>query len=85
MELLGLSQVKNPTHKQGNIIDLIYIEGNSQPNYRNCQTHGFISDHAIVTIDMYLLKDKLKPVTKKICNSKKVTKEALIKTLRYQL
>ena len=31
MEALGLSQqVRNPTHKQGNILELIYIENNSQ-------------------------------------------------------
>ena len=63
---------------QGNILDLIHIEDNSQLKYRNCQTNRFISDHTIVTIDMYLLKDKPKLMTKKICNNKKVTKEALI-------
>ena len=66
MEALGLSQqVKTPTHRQGNILGLICIEDNSQLKYRNCQTHGFISDHAIVTIDMYLHKEKPKPTTKK--------------------
>ena len=70
MEALGLSQqVRTPTHRQGNILDLIYIEDNSQLKYRNCQTHGFISDHAIVTIDMYIHKEKPKPTTKKICNN----------------
>ena len=40
MEELGLSQqVRTPTHRQGNILDLIYIEDNSQLKYRNCQTH----------------------------------------------
>ena len=83
MEALGLSQqVRTPTHKQGNILDLIYIEDNSQLKYRNCQTHGFISDHAIVTKDMYLLKDKPKLTTKKICNNKRVTKEALIQNFK---
>ena len=77
MEALGLSQEeRTPTYKQGNTLDLIYIEDNSQLKYRNCQTHGFISDHAIVTVDMYLLKPK--PTTKKICNNKIATKEALI-------
>ena len=61
MKALGLSQqVRTPTHRQGNILDLIYIEDNSQLRYRNCQTHGFISNHAIVTIDMYLHKGKAK-------------------------
>ena len=65
MEALGLSQqVRTPTHMQGNILDLIYIEDNSQLKYRNCQTHGFISDHTIVTIDIYLIKDKPKATTK---------------------
>ena len=41
MEALGLSQqVRTPLHKQGNILDLIYIENNSQIKYRNCQTMG---------------------------------------------
>ena len=79
MEALGLSQqVRTLTHRQGNILDLIYIEDNSQLKYRNCQTSGFISDHAIVTKDMYLRKEKLKPTTKKTCNNEKITKEALI-------
>ena len=30
MEVLGLSQVRTFTHNQGNILDLIYIEDNSQ-------------------------------------------------------
>ena len=69
MEALGLSQqVRTPTHRQVNILDFIYIEDNSQLKYRNCQTHGFISDYAIVTIDMYLHKEKPKPTTKKIHN-----------------
>ena len=79
MEELGLSQqVKTPIQRQGNILDLIYIEDNSQLQYRNCQTCGFISDHAIVTIDMYLHKEKPKPTTKKIHNNEKISKEALI-------
>ena len=66
MEALGLSQqVRTPTHRQGNILDLIYTEDNSQLKYRNYQTHGFISDHAIVTTDMYLHKEKPTPTTKK--------------------
>ena len=53
MEALGLSQhVRMPTHEQGNISDLTYIENNSQLKYRNCQTHGFISNHVIVALDM---------------------------------
>ena len=79
MEALGLSQqVRTSTDKQGNILDLIYIQDNSQLKFRNCQTHAFISGHAIVTIVMYLLMEKPKCTTKKICNNKKVTKEALI-------
>ena len=79
MEALALlQQVRTSTHRQGNILYLIYIEDNSQLKYRNSQTHGFISDHAIVTIDIYLHKEKPKPTTKKICNNEKITKEALI-------
>ena len=80
MEELWLSQkVRTPTHRQGHILDLIYIEDNSQLKYRNCQMHGFISDHAIVTLDMYLHKVKPKPTTKKI------TKDTLYKTSSHQL
>ena len=83
MEALGLSQqVRAPTHRQGNILDLIYIEDNSQLKYRNCQTHGFISDHARVTIDMYLHKEKPKPTTRKICNNEKITSKALIQNVK---
>ena len=83
MEALGLSQqVKTPTHRQGNILDLIYLQDNSQLKYRNCQICRFISDHAIVTIDMYLHKEKPKPTTKKICNNEKITKEALMQNFK---
>ena len=82
MEALELSQVRTPTHRQGNILDLLYIEDNSQFKYKNCQTHGFIFDYAIVTIDMYLHKGKPKPTTKKICNNEKITKEALIQNFK---
>ena len=86
MEALGLSQqVRTPTHRQGNILDFIYIDDTSQFEYRNCQTHGLISDHAIVTTDMYLHKEKPKPITKKICNNEIITKEALIQTSSHQL
>ena len=38
MEALGLSQqIRTPIHRQGNILDLICIEDNSQLHYRNCQ------------------------------------------------
>ena len=57
MKALGLSQVRTPTHRQGNILDLIYMKDNSQLKYRNC--------HAVVTIDMYLHKEKPKSTTKK--------------------
>ena len=83
MEALRLLQhVKTPTHRQVNILDLIYTEDNSQLKYRNCQTHGFISDHAVVMIDMYLHKEKPKPTTKKICNNEKITKKALIQNFK---
>ena len=36
------------------------------------------SDHAVVTIGMYLHKEKPKPTTKKVLNNEKITKEALI-------
>ena len=74
---IGVIKSKDPTHRQGNILDLIYIVDNSQLKYRNCQTHGFISDHAIVTIEIYLHKEKSKPTTKKIHNNEKITTEAL--------
>ena len=62
MEVLGLSQqVRILTYKQGNILDLIYIEDKSQLKYRNCQTHEFISDHTLVTIECIYLRISQNP------------------------
>ena len=52
MEALGLIQhVKSPTHKEGNILDLIFSEANSQLRMSNCQVCSYISDHAVITIN----------------------------------
>ena len=52
MEALELIQhVKSPTHKQGNILDLIFSEANSQLRMSNCQVNNYMSDHAIITAD----------------------------------
>ena len=51
VEALGLIQhVKSPTHRQGNILDVIFSEANGQLRMSNCQGDNYICDHAIITI-----------------------------------
>ena len=76
MEALGLIQhVKSPTHKQGNILDLIFSEANGKLRMSNCQAENYNSDHAIIIIDTNIIKRK-PPLTNKLIRDKlKLIKE----------
>ena len=76
MEALGLiHHDKSPAHKQGNILDLIFSEANSQFGMSNCQVNNYISDYAIITIDTNISKKQPPLTTKLIRDNSKLTKE----------
>ena len=58
LHALGLDQlVEEPTHKDGNILDLVIAESwNSSKNY-NVKVGEFLSDHKFVTVHIDLLKE----------------------------
>ena len=76
MEVLGPIQlVKSPTHKQGNILDLIFSEANSQLRISNCQVNNYMCDHAIIPINTNISKERPPLTTKLITDNSKLTKE----------
>ena len=55
---LGLDQhVGLPTHKSGNILDLIFTEGISDLSVISCKPSMFVSDHAVVLCETSLKRD----------------------------
>ena len=76
MEALGLIQyVKSLTHKQGNILDLIFTEANSQLRMSNCQVNNYMSNHAVITTDTNISRKRPPLRTKLIRDNSKLTKE----------
>ena len=57
IQALGFKHVTRPTHKQGNTLDLIFTELTSEIQVTNCITHGYISDHSLVTMETNLNKE----------------------------
>ena len=83
MDALGLMQhVKSPTHKQGNILDLIFSKVNGQLRISNCQVENYISDHAIITIETNIIKRKPPLTTKLIRDKLKLTKENMLSNFK---
>ena len=73
MAALGLQQhVQGPTHKMGNMLDLIFSQLEVQLTLIDTATHGFISDHSMVSIGLSLKKSVLPIVRKEIRDSSKV-------------
>ena len=70
-----IKHVKSPTHRQGNILDLIFSEANGQLQMSNCQVNNYISDHAIITIDTIISKKEPPLTTNPIRDNSKITKE----------
>ena len=47
--VLGLTQiVTSPTHRQGNIIDLVFLDTELLPKHVNTSLDDYITDHRIV-------------------------------------
>ena len=77
LHALGLDQlVEEPTHKDGNILDLVIAESwNSSRNY-TVKVGEFLSDHKFVTIHMDLLKETTPLVYTKSRNIRDIDIEA---------
>ena len=73
--LVLIQHVKSPTHRQQNILDLIFSEANSQLGMSSCQVNNYISDHAVITIDTNISKKEPPLTTKLIRDNPKLTKE----------
>ena len=55
MAALRLEQhIHSSTHKLGNTLDLIFTQLQSEVKVTNATTHGYISDHYIISIDLQL-------------------------------
>ena len=79
IKALGLQQhVNKPTHHQGNILDPIFTEVNSDLKASNCKTSEYLSDYCLVTNDTNIRKEPWERATKTICDTSKLTKENLI-------
>ena len=79
MHAFGFTHVTSPTHKCSHTLDLIFSEMNLELNLHNCIVHGFISDHALVTIDTTLNKAPWEPTENIIRDTTRLTKEILEK------
>ena len=68
----GLDQhVGLPTHKSGNILDLIFTEGISDLSVISCKPTMFVSDHAVVLCETSLKRDDVtrKQITYRIMDN----------------
>ena len=55
MAALSLQQhVQGPTNKMGNILDLFFSQLEMQFTVTGTATHGFVSDHCMVSIELSL-------------------------------
>ena len=65
--------VQGLTHKMGNTLDLIFSQLEIQFMVTGTATHGFVSDHCIVSIELSLKKSTPPIVRKVIRDSSKIT------------
>ena len=79
MTALRLEQhIYSPTHKLGNTLDLICTQLNSEVKVTNATTHGYISDHCMVSIDLRLHKLRYPRQQKMIRDKTRITAMALL-------
>ena len=83
LHALGLDQlVEEPTHKDGNILDLVIAESwNSSKNY-TVKVGEFLSDHKFVTVHIKLLKETTPLVYTNSRNIRDINIEAFKNKLR---
>ena len=66
MAALGLQQhVQGPTHKMGNTLDLIFSQLETWLTVTGTTTHGFVSDHCMVSVELSL-KKPIPPIVRKV-------------------
>ena len=81
MAALGLDQhVKEPTHRLGNILDLVYTELSSDLQPVICSVGNYASDHRMVICELKLQKQKLEKKTLCIRKISAVSDEELLST-----
>ena len=69
MEALGLVQhINQPTHQQGNTLDLIYTESLEPILVSHAFTSNFISDHCLVGIELEIKKQQVRIESSKTRN-----------------
>ena len=79
MAALRLEQyIHSPTHRLGNIPDLIFTQLHSKVKVTNATTHGYISDHCMVSIDLHVHKLKCPKIKKTTRNKTRMTAEGLL-------
>ena len=73
MTALSLEQhILGPTHVRGNTLDLIYMHLSNSFNVTSAISHGYISDHCMVSVDINIKKQKYPMKTKEIRDKTKL-------------
>ena len=81
MAALGLQQyVQGPTHKMGNTLGLIFSQLETQLTVAGMATHGFVSDHLMVLVELSLKKPTPTIVRKVIRDCSKITLQSFTET-----
>ena len=70
--------IHSPTHKLGNTLDLIFTQLHGEVKVTNATTHGYISDHCMVSIDLQLHKFRYPKQKKTIRDKTRNTTKALL-------
>ena len=79
MTALRLEQhIHSPTHKLGNTLDLIFTQLQGEVKVTNATTHGYISDHCMVSIDLQLHKFRYPKQKKMIRGKTRITAKTLL-------
>ena len=79
MAALRLEQhMYSPTHKLGNTLELIFTQLHGEVKVTNTTTHGYISDHCMVSIDLQLHKLRYPKQKKMIRDKTRITAKTLL-------
>ena len=79
MATLRLEQhIHSPTHRLGNTLDLIFTQLHGEVKVINATTHGYISDHCMVSIDLQVHKLRYPKIKKTIRDKTRITAKALL-------
>ena len=79
MAALRLEQhIHSPTHKLRNTLDLIFTQLHGDVKVTNATTHGYISDHCMVSFDLQLHKLRYLRQKKMIRDKTRITAKALL-------